>query len=84
MGIEVENRGSEIALAIPASIPLSPNSGNNNRMIMFAGIAGFVAGVFLAYMIEFWWSYRGIEPQPITIPYLYRETKKSLSQSKGK
>ena len=54
-------------------------------MIMFAGIAGFIAGVFLAYLIEFWWSYKGIEPQPITIPYLVIDiTKNSLMPSKGK
>ena len=63
-------------------MPLSPES-SNNRMILFAGAAGFIVGALLAYSIEFWWNYNGIEPQPITVTYLIRETKKSLTNRKG-
>ena len=83
LGIELENTGTEVALAIPASVPLNPNSGGSRRMILFGGAAGFVSGVLLAFAIEFWWGYKGIESQPITVPYLIRETKKTLTSRKG-
>jgi uncharacterized protein involved in exopolysaccharide biosynthesis len=84
LGIEIENTGTEVALAIPAPVPLSPNTTNNTRMIMIAGAVGFMTGVILAFLIEYWWRYKGIEPQSITTTYLIRETKKSLSSHREK
>ena len=83
LGIELDNTGTEVALAIPASAPLDPNSGGSRRMILFSGAAGFISGVLLAFAIEFWWGYKGIESQPITVPYLIRETKKTFTSRKG-
>ena len=71
LGIELDNTGTEVALAIPASAPLDPNSGGSRRMILFSGAAGFISGVLLAFAIEFWWGYKGIESQPITVPVSY-------------
>jgi len=82
LGVEAESIGTELALSSPATVPLSSKS-SDNRMILFAGAAGFIIGVLLAYSIEFWWNYNGIEPQPITVTYIIRETKKALTNRKG-
>jgi uncharacterized protein involved in exopolysaccharide biosynthesis len=84
LGIATINSGSEVALAIPASVPLNPNSEGSNRTILIYGAAGFIVGVILAFGVEFWWSYKGIEPQPITIAYLIKETKKTLANPNRK
>lgn len=83
LGVAGENIGTEVVLALPASIP-STSQSNVKRMILFSAAAGFITGVLLAFVIEFWWSYKGIEPQSITASYIFRETQKNISPSKEK
>jgi predicted signal transduction protein with EAL and GGDEF domain len=44
------------------------------RNIALAAAVGLLLGVGAAYFIEFWWSYRGIEPQAITVVSVLRGT----------
>ena len=83
LGVSVENIGTELTFATPASVPIKPAS-TDNRMILFGSAVGFIVGVLIAYGIEFWWGYQGIKPQPITITYIIRETKKYISSRSKK
>jgi uncharacterized protein involved in exopolysaccharide biosynthesis len=83
LGIAAETTGTELSLAIPASVPLNPNTDGGKRMILISGAAGFIVGILLAFAIEFWWDYKGIKPQPITVKYLLVEAKDILSSKKS-
>jgi uncharacterized protein involved in exopolysaccharide biosynthesis len=66
LGVAVQTKGSEVALAAPASVPDRDTvSGVKNTFI--AAIIGLLLGISIVYFIEFWWSYKKIKPQPIKI-----------------
>jgi hypothetical protein len=37
-----------------------------------AAVVGLLLGIGAAYFIEFWWSYKGLQPQPITLIGIFR------------
>jgi uncharacterized protein involved in exopolysaccharide biosynthesis len=66
-----QTQGTEVALAAPAAVPeMDAVSGAKN--VALAALVGLVLGIGAAYFIEFWWSYKGLQPQPITLIGIFR------------
>jgi uncharacterized protein involved in exopolysaccharide biosynthesis len=66
LGVAVQTKGSEVALAAPASVPDRDNvSGFKN--VLIAALVGLMLGIVAAFFIEFWWSYKKIEPEKIKV-----------------
>jgi len=66
LGVAVQTTGTEVALAAPAAAPEKDIvSGAKNTLL--AALVGLMLGVFAAYAIEFWWAYKGLEPEPVTL-----------------
>jgi capsular polysaccharide biosynthesis protein len=66
--VSAETTGTDVVLAAPAAVPVRPvNAGS--REIEIAALVGLVLGIVSAFAIEYWWRYKGYEPQPvITFP----------------
>jgi uncharacterized protein involved in exopolysaccharide biosynthesis len=64
--ISTESLGKEVALASPAGIN-ERNTRDLARNLVIAALVGFLFGVGVAFIIEYWWSYQGIQPRPITL-----------------
>jgi uncharacterized protein involved in exopolysaccharide biosynthesis len=72
--VAAQTRSTEVALAAPAAVPQSDTSSGATNIALAAAV-GLLLGVGAAYFIEFWWSYRGIEPEPITVVSVFRGRK---------
>ena len=72
--VAAQTRSTEVALAAPAAVPQSDTSSGTTNIALAAAV-GLLLGVGAAYFIEFWWSYRGIEPEPITVVSVFRGRK---------
>jgi uncharacterized protein involved in exopolysaccharide biosynthesis len=81
--VAAQTRSTEVALAAPAAVPQSDTS-SGMRNIALAAAVGLLLGVGAAYFIEFWWSYRGIEPEPITVVSVLRGRKLEPSTAESK
>ena len=66
LGVAVQTRGSVVALSSPAAAP-DKDTVSGTKNVAFATVVGAVLGVFAAYALEFWWSYKGIEPQMVGV-----------------
>jgi len=66
LNVAVGTTGIEVALASPAAVP-DQDTVSGVRNVMLAGAVGLMLGVFAAYAIEFWWGYKGLEPEPIAV-----------------
>lgn len=64
--IATESLGKEVALASSAGIS-ERNNQDVSRNIVMGALVGFLFGVSAAFIIEYWWNYRGIQPRPITL-----------------
>lgn len=64
--IATESLGKEVALASPAGIP-GRASLELFRNVIIAALVGFMIGIGVAYLIEYWWNYQGVQPRPISI-----------------
>ena len=72
LAVAVQTPGVEVALASPAAVPdIDTISGGKNTVL--AAVVGLMLGVGAAFFIEFWWSYKGFEPQPISVTTVLRE-----------
>jgi uncharacterized protein involved in exopolysaccharide biosynthesis len=69
--VAAQTQGTEVALAAPAAVPTN-DLVSGTRNVALAAAAGLMLGVLAAYFIEFWWSYRGLQPQPITLLSIFR------------
>lgn len=66
--LEVASNTSNRAVSLAASAPVPADDTVNEVLNVFlAAVFGLVFGVFATYLVEFWWSYKGIEPKPITL-----------------
>jgi uncharacterized protein involved in exopolysaccharide biosynthesis len=64
--VDAQTKGAEVSFAAPAAVPTQDLvSGSKN--VAIAAAAGLLLGLFVAYGIEFWWRYKGIQPRPITL-----------------
>lgn len=63
--VAAQAAGTEVTFAVPAV--LQGATLNPIRNVAMAGVVGLVLGVFIAYLLEFWWNYRGVEPVPISV-----------------
>jgi uncharacterized protein involved in exopolysaccharide biosynthesis len=69
--VAAQTQGTEVALAAPAAVPQNDVvSGTKN--VALAALVGLMLGIGAAYFIEFWWSYKGLQPQPITLIGIFR------------
>ncbi len=66
LSVAVQTKGSEVALAAPASIP-DRDTVSGTRNVLIAAIIGLLLGIGVVFFIEFWWSYKKVKPQPIKI-----------------
>ena len=71
LGVALQTKGTEVALASPATIVSNGSTASSARNVLLAGMAGFILGVFATFAIEYWWSYKGIEPYPVTFRTLF-------------
>jgi hypothetical protein len=55
--------GQEVVLGSTAIVVR--NGSSLVRNVALAALVGLVLGVFLAFFIEYWWGYKGREPQAI-------------------
>jgi len=81
--VAAQTRSTEVALAAPAAVPQSDTSSGTTNIALAAAV-GLLLGVGAAYFIEFWWSYRGIEPEPITVVSVFRGRKLEPSTAESK
>ena len=81
--VSAQTKGTEVALASPAAIPSHPNA-NQKPVVPLAALAGLIFGAFLVFIIEFWWSYKGIKPWPITVSSIinkrYKRDQSNISE----
>jgi uncharacterized protein involved in exopolysaccharide biosynthesis len=66
-----QTQGTEVALAAPAGVPKN-DIVSGTRNVALAALVGLMLGIGAAYFIEFWWSYKGLQPQPITLMGIFR------------
>jgi succinoglycan biosynthesis transport protein ExoP len=69
--VAAQTQGTEVALAAPAAVPQN-DLVSGTRNVALAALIGLMLGVGAAYFIEFWWSYKGLQPQPITLIGIFR------------
>lgn len=72
--VVAQTAGSEVAFAAPAAVPQNA-SASGVRNVALAAVVGLMLGVAAAYFIEFWWGYRGFQPEPITVVSVFRGVK---------
>ena len=79
LAVAVQTPGVEVALASPAAVPdIDTISGGKNTAI--AAVVGLMLGIGAAFFIEFWWRYKGFEPQPILVTAVLREGLRSRNK----
>jgi uncharacterized protein involved in exopolysaccharide biosynthesis len=66
-----QTQGTEVALAAAATIPQA-DAVSGAKNVALAALVGLMLGIGAAYFIEFWWSYKGLQPQPVTLRGLFR------------
>jgi uncharacterized protein involved in exopolysaccharide biosynthesis len=66
-----QTKGTEVALAAPAAVPQA-DAVSGTKNVALAALVGLMLGIGAAYFIEFWWSYKGLQPQPITLIGIFR------------
>jgi uncharacterized protein involved in exopolysaccharide biosynthesis len=64
--VAVRTRGTEVALASPAAVP-DQDLVSGVRNILLASIAGLLLGIGAVFLLEFWWSYKGLQPRPVVL-----------------
>jgi len=69
LGVALQTKGTDVALASPAMIP-TQDTVSVARNVLMAALVGFFLGIFAAYAIEFWWAYKGVEPRAVTFRML--------------
>lgn len=62
--ISTEPLGSEVSLAVPASTPKATRS-DILRNTLLGALIGLIVGIGVAYIVEFWWRYKGVQPKPV-------------------
>ena len=70
--VTVNTQGVAVVIAVPAVAPTSDMS-KDSVNVALAALVGLMLGVGAAFFIEFWWSYKGFEPQPISVTSVLRE-----------
>jgi uncharacterized protein involved in exopolysaccharide biosynthesis len=66
-----QTKGTEVALAAPAAVPKN-DVVSGTSTVALAAMVGLLLGIGAAYFIEFWWGYKGLQPQPITLVGILR------------
>jgi hypothetical protein len=66
-----QTRGTEVTLAAPAAVPRA-DAVSGTKNVALAAVVGLILGTFSAYFIEFWWRYKGLQPQPLTVIGIFR------------
>ena len=56
--------GQEVVLASTAKATTNGGA-SSTRNVAIAAFVGLALGIFLAFLIEYWWGYKGREPQPL-------------------
>jgi uncharacterized protein involved in exopolysaccharide biosynthesis len=69
--VAAQTQGTEVALAAPATVPEN-DVVSVTKNAALAAVVGLLLGIGAAYFIEFWWSYKGLQPQPITLIGIFR------------
>jgi len=64
--IATESLGKEVAFASSAGV-LGGANRDLFRNVVIAAFVGFMIGIGVAYLIEYWWNYQGVQPRPILI-----------------
>jgi uncharacterized protein involved in exopolysaccharide biosynthesis len=69
--VSSQTQGTEVALAAAAAAPQA-DAVSGTKNVALAALVGLMLGIGAAYFIEFWWSYKGLQPQPITLIGIFR------------
>jgi uncharacterized protein involved in exopolysaccharide biosynthesis len=69
--VAAQTQGTEVALAAPAAMPEN-DVVSVTKNATLAAVVGLLLGIGAAYFIEFWWRYKGLQPQPITLTGIFR------------
>jgi uncharacterized protein involved in exopolysaccharide biosynthesis len=69
--VSSQTKGTEVALAAAAAVPKA-DAVSGTKNVALAALVGLMLGIGAAYFIEFWWSYKGLQPQPITLVGIFR------------